>query len=159
MKAFHRIALFVFAALVMAASAIADTTTKSGLIIASSEMKWKPSARVAGVETADLIGSGAGASSGYYVYRVKFPPKFKMDAHSHPDERSYVVMSGTIYIGWGKKFDASLLKALPPGSYWVEPANVPHFLTTKDEAVVLHITGNGPTAVNYVDPAHAPKQK
>ncbi len=145
--------------LTICAGAQAEGPPKSSLTIAPAEMQWKPSARVPGVVTVDFIGSGAGAGTGQYVYRVKFPPQFKMQAHGHPDERTYVVMSGTIYIGWGEKFDEGKLKALPSGSYWVEPAHVLHFLTTKDEVAVLHITGTGPTAVNYVDPAHAPAKK
>ena len=159
MKTLLRLMWCLAVALVATTGAIADTATKSGITITPTEMQWKPSARVPGLETVDFIGSGAGASTGQYVYRVKFPPKFKTEAHGHPDERTYVVMSGTIYIGWGEKFDEGKLKVLPAGSYWVEPANVPHFLTTKDDAAVLHITGTGPTAVNYVDPAHAPTKK
>jgi hypothetical protein len=30
---------------------------------------------------------------------------------------------------------------------------------TKDDGAVIQIGGKGPTAVNYVDPAHAPKKK
>lgn len=139
--------------------ATADSGTKAGLTLTPAEMKWEPSARIPGLETADIVGTGAGKNPGPYVYRVKYPANFKLQAHGHPDERTYVVLGGTIYVGWGKKFDETKLKALPPGSYWVEPANIVHFLMTKDESVVLHITGTGPTAVNYADPAHESKKK
>ena len=72
--------------------------------------------------------------------------------------RSYTVLSGTWYIGFGEKFDESKLIALPPGSYYTEPANKPHFVLTK-EAVVVQIGGTGPTAVKFFDPAHEPKKK
>jgi quercetin dioxygenase-like cupin family protein len=157
MKAFHRMMLFACAALVAATGAIADTT-KSGLTIIPSGMQWKPSTRVAGLETADLIGSGAGNQPGTYTYRVKFPANFSMQAHSHPDERQYTILSGTWYVGFGEKADPAAMKALPPGSFYVEPANVPHFVATKGDGAVIQISGTGPTAVNYVDPAHAPKK-
>jgi quercetin dioxygenase-like cupin family protein len=122
-----------------------------------SELQWKPSPRVTGLETADMISNSN--TPGAYLYRVKFPPNFKMQAHGHPDERHYAVLSGTWYLGWGKKFDKSQLIALPAGSFYTEPANIPHFVMTRDDGAVIQVGGQGPTSVNYVDPAHAPKKK
>jgi quercetin dioxygenase-like cupin family protein len=122
-------------------------------------MQWKPSARVPGLETVDFIGSGAGSQPGTYTYRVKYPANFSMQAHSHPDERQYTIISGTWYIGFGEKYNPAGMQALPPGSFYVERVNVPHFVATKDDGAVIQISGTGPTAVNYVDPAHAPQKK
>jgi hypothetical protein len=47
---------------------------------------------------------------------------------------------------------------LPPGSFYTEPAGVPHFIATPDGDAVVQITGSGPTAVDYVDPSHGAKQ-
>jgi quercetin dioxygenase-like cupin family protein len=159
MKALNRMILCICAALAVSTGAIADTAAKSGLTITPSGMKWKPSARVPGLETVDLIGSGAGNQPGTYTYRVKFSANFSMQAHSHPDERQYTILSGTWYVGFGEKYDPAGMRALPPGSFYVEPANVPHYVATKGEPVVIQISGTGPTAVNYVDPAHAPSKK
>jgi quercetin dioxygenase-like cupin family protein len=151
--------LFLTTAFICATGvAAADPAATVGLMLTPDEIKWQPSTRVPGLETADLVGKGAGKEAGQYVYRVKYPPHFTLQAHTHPDPRTYVVISGTIKLGWGKKLDESKLKTLPAGSYWEEPANLGHFAVTGDEPVVLHITGTGPTAVNYVDPAHAPKK-
>jgi len=35
---------------------------------------------------------------------------------------------------------------------------VPHFIATPDGETVVHVTGKGPTAATFVDPAHAPKK-
>jgi hypothetical protein len=61
-------------------------------------------------------------------------------------------------VGYGEKFDPAGLKMLPAGSYYTEPSNVNHFSVTKDDGVVVQITGIGPTATHFVDPAHAPKK-
>ena len=159
MNAFNRMMMCLGITFVATTGVIADTATQSGLTITPSKMKWKPSARVAGLENLDLIGSGAGNQPGPYPYRVKLPANFKVQAHSHPDERQYTIISGTWYIGFGEKYDPAGMQALPPGSFYVEPVNVPHYVATKDEPVVLQVTGTGPTAVNYVDPAHAPPKK
>jgi hypothetical protein len=69
------------------------------------------------------------------------------------------VLSGTWHVRWGDTYDPAMPKALPPGSFYTEPAGVPHFVTTPDGNAVVQITGTGPTTVDYVDPAHAPKNE
>jgi len=48
---------------------------------------------------------------------------------------------------------------LPPGSFWTEPANINHFLMTKDELVFFQITGIGLSGTTFVDPAHDLRKK
>lgn len=145
----------VLATVGMAGAATAADSSAAGTTLTPDQLKWKPSPRVPGLEVADMIGDSA---KGAYTYRVKFPANFKMQAHSHPEDRSYTIISGTWYVGWGKKLDESALKPLPAGSFYTEPANVPHFIVTKGEPVVMQVTGSGATGVNFVDPAHAPKK-
>ena len=128
----------------------------SGRTITPPELQWKPSTRVQGLEQAAIIGDST--KPGPYIERVKFPPNFNNPPHAHPDERTYTIISGTWYVGWGNKFDETKLKALPPGSFYTEPANVPHFVVSKGEPVIVQISGTGPTATRFVDPAHAPKK-
>jgi quercetin dioxygenase-like cupin family protein len=118
-----------------------------------SQLTWKPG-RVPGVENAALLGSSK--TQGPYIERVRFPPNFVIQAHTHPDQRSYTILSGTWYIGYGDNFDETKLQSLPPGSFYVEPAGVNHFVATKDEPVVLQLTGMGPTATQFLDKAKAP---
>jgi quercetin dioxygenase-like cupin family protein len=89
---------------------------------------------------------------------VKFPKGRIVQAHSHPDDRTYTVLSGTWYIGWGDVYDSDKLIALPAGSFYTEPAGVPHFVSTPDGEAIVQITGTGPTAVDYVDQSHASKK-
>jgi mannose-6-phosphate isomerase-like protein (cupin superfamily) len=73
------------------------------------------------------------------------------EPHTHPDTRTYTVISGTWYVGFGTKYDESKLIALTAGSYYTEPAGVPHFILIKDEGVVVQITGTGPSRLIPVD--------
>jgi quercetin dioxygenase-like cupin family protein len=124
----------------------AGTTT-----VTPDKLTWKPG-RVPGVENADLVGDSG--KQGPYIQRAKFPANFKVQPHTHPEERTYTIISGTWYVGWGDKFDEAKLIALPAGSFYTEPANVPHFVATKGEPVVVQISGVGPTATKMLD---APK--
>ncbi len=47
--------------------------------------------------------------------------------HTHPEERTYTVIAGTWHIGLGDEFEPAKLKAFPAGSFYVLPANLPHF--------------------------------
>jgi quercetin dioxygenase-like cupin family protein len=78
-------------------------------------MKWEPNPRVPGFEEASVIRSGK--EPGPYVYRIKFPKRRIVQAHSHPDDRLYTVISGAWYIGWGTTYEESELTALPPRSF------------------------------------------
>jgi hypothetical protein len=137
-------------------TAMAGDVPKEAVLMTRDKFVFKPNPRVPGLERADMIGSDT--KPGPYLYRTKFPPNFKLEAHGHPDERRYTIVSGTWYVGWGKKFDASKLIALPAGSFYTEPANIPHFVMTKDDGAVIEISGTGPSSQIWVDPAHAPKK-
>jgi hypothetical protein len=54
------------------------------------------------------------------------------------------------------KFDETALKALPAGSFYTEPANVPHFVEVR-ESVTIQVSGTGPSGRNFVNPADSTK--
>jgi quercetin dioxygenase-like cupin family protein len=137
-------------------AAMSGDTPASGVMLPPDQMAWTDNPRVPGLGLAKVLGDAK--KPGSFVHRVKFPQGRIVQAHSHPDDRTYTVLSGTWYIGWGDEYDPDKLTALPAGSFYTEPAGVPHFIATPDGEAVVQVTGTGPTAVSYVDPAHAPKK-
>ena len=113
------------------------------------EVQWK-TGRVAGLERANLVGEPGKA--GPVTFRLRFPANYTLQAHTFPDNRTYTVLSGTWYLGWGEKLDEARLKALPAGSFYVLPANTAHFAATKGEPVVLQVTGTEPSAARFLKP-------
>jgi hypothetical protein len=114
------------------------------------------SSGVGGIETVVLKGDPNQA--GVYTIMLRVPAHTKIAAHSHRDDRVATVISGTWHIGFGEKFDEAKLKALPPGSFYTEPPSEAHFAETGDEAVVVQITGFGPSSTDYVDPTQDPRR-
>jgi pimeloyl-ACP methyl ester carboxylesterase/quercetin dioxygenase-like cupin family protein len=94
---------------------------------------------------------------GVYTIMLRVPPRTRIAAHSHRDDRVATVISGTWHIGYGDRFDESKLKALPPGSFYTEPPGETHFAETGDEAVEVQITGYGPSSTDYVDRTSDPR--
>ena len=80
------------------------------VFVTPDEMRFGPG-RVPGHEIAPLI--GASNTPGAYVERVRFPANAISQAHSHPEERTYTILSGTWYVGYGDTYDPARLKAWP----------------------------------------------
>jgi uncharacterized RmlC-like cupin family protein len=114
--------------------------------IASIAAASPPSAT--GVQMTNLIGDPA--KPGLYTVRVSIAAHTEARPHSHRDNRSVMVISGTWHMGYGTQFDAKTLKDLPPGSLYTEPAGQPHFAQTTDEPVVILVTGYGPSDTKFM---------
>lgn len=105
------------------------------------------------VQVVTLLGNPAEA--GPYTQMLRVAPHAAIAAHRHAGDRVATVISGTWHFGYGKRFDAAGLKTLTAGSVYTEPAGAAHFAQTGDEAVVVLITGVGPTDTVYEHPADA----
>lgn len=102
---------------------------------------------IAGIQTTILYGDPT--KPGPYTIEIRVPPHTRIAAHTHRDGRSAVVISGTWYFGYGAVADESGVKALPPGSFYTEATDDPHFAMTRAEPVVVYLTGSGPTDTRF----------
>lgn len=93
---------------------------------------------------------GAADKAGLYQQRVRMPAGAKIQPHTHPDERISVVLEGTIYVGFGEKFNESNVVAIPTGAVYVAPAGVPHYVWAKDGPAVYQEGGMGPTGTAFI---------
>lgn len=117
-------------------------------VVPPAEMRYVPDAAHAGYETAVVVGDPT--KPGVYTVHTKLPASITIVPHTHGEKwRVATVLSGTLYYAQGAMFDEQKLRALPPGSVIVEPANVPHFARTEGP-VLLHITGEGPASTTAV---------
>jgi len=138
-------------AVVVASIAVAQNGTPEVVALTPDEMKWRSQGVLAapGLEQANLVGDPA--KSGPYTIRLRFPKGYRIPPHTHPDAREVTILSGTFATGYGERFDPANLKILPTGSFYTEPANVPHYIEIKDD-VVLQVSGIGPSGRKYVNP-------
>ena len=144
------------AGVTLGALAVAQTGAPGVVAMAPGEMKWTTQGGLAapGMEQLNLVGDPA--KPGPYTLRLKFPKGFKIMPHMHPDSREVTILSGTFATGYGEKFDAANLKILPAGSFYSEPADIPHYIEIKED-VVLQVSGMGPSNRRFVNSPDDPK--
>lgn len=93
---------------------------------------------------------GAAEKAALYQQRVRMPAGAKIQPHTHPDERISVVLEGTIYVGFGDKFDESSVVAIPTGAVYVAPAGKSHYIWAKDGPALYQEGGMGPTGTKFM---------
>lgn len=139
-----RIRLTTAAALVvlpLVLSAQTSTPVIPRLQMQPDQLKWGGGG--GGIQTAIVVGDPT--RPGIYVQRLRFAKGTRIAPHLHPDERVAVVLSGSMYFGYGDAFDEASLVHMVPGSTWTEPPKTAHFAWAKDEDVVIQVTGIGPS--------------
>ena len=151
-------------ALVMVLASVAQAAAVEQIRLTPSEITGKEAvgagagtSGVAGIHTTVLLGDPT--KPGLYTIRLSIPANTSIQAHTHRDNRSAIVMSGTWHFGYGSVANAAATKPLPPGSFYTEPGGVAHFALTRAEAVVVYITGFGPTDTVYLNTANDPRDK
>jgi len=149
--------------LIIAGAAVAQDAHPAQQRLAPKEIQWPASAPVAGTSNVagiqTVVVKGDPTRAGLYTLMLTVPPNVKIQAHSHGDDRTAVVVSGTWYFGYGREFNETALKELPAGSFYTEPPKVEHFAMTKSQGATIEITGYGPSSTVYVDPKNDPTKK
>lgn len=128
-------------------------TPGGALPVASIELDKMPWKKIPSISAAQEFATIVGdrAKSGLYIQLVRWPPHAVLKAHSHPDDRYVMVLSGTFYHGVGEKYDEKKLEARPAGTFFTEPKGVRHFGMTKDQGTVLYFVGTGPSTTDNLE--------
>jgi quercetin dioxygenase-like cupin family protein len=142
-----------------AAVAVAQESKQSPpahVMLTGPQMVWGEAPPALPMGAKIVVVSGDPGQAGLFTLRLKFPPGYKIAAHTHPTDEHVTVIAGVLSLGMGDAYDAKALHALPAGSYAIMPAQMRHFAYTKAGATVqLH--GMGPFVLNYVNPADDPR--
>jgi mannose-6-phosphate isomerase-like protein (cupin superfamily) len=117
------------------------------LAISSNLVKWNP--LNANVSISVLSGS-PDIEGAPFVMRLKLVGGTRVPPHWHPVDEHLTVVSGTLHMGIGKRFNESLATAMAAGTYCTMPKSVPHYGWVTGETVV-QIHGTGPFKTYPVD--------
>ena len=116
--------------------------------IAPEDIVWVKNA--AGTnEQAILFGDPTKA--GPYVIRLRWLPGNMSRPHFHPNDRFFIVISGTWWLGTGTTFDPDSTVPVKPGTYVIHKAGEAHYDGAKDEEAVIQVWGMGPATTTAAE--------
>ena len=111
----------------------------------------------AGAKLAVLEGDPM-AASGDYTIRLMLPAGYKIAPHWHPLRENVTVLSGTLKVGMGDKFEQDKMMSFAQGSFaYLDPSM--HHYAMADGETVIQIHGMSPVQFNYINPADDPAKK
>src|SRR5262245_59916097 len=90
---------------------------KDHVVVTPDGIKWvdAPPALPPGAKIPMLEGDPS--KEGPFVMRAKMPDGYKIMPNTHSKDERVTVLSGTLHMGMGEKFDEKATKAMTPGSY------------------------------------------
>ena len=120
------------------------------------EITWSdgPASLPGGARVAVLEGNPT--AEGPFTMRLKLPKGYKIQPHWHPAVEHVTVISGTLNLGMGDKFNDSAGRALPANSFAFMTPGMRHFAWVQEDTVI-QVHGIGPWKINYVNPADDPR--
>lgn len=121
------------------------------------DLKWQDVASLPSGAKVAVI-EGRMDRAGPITARLKLPANYRIPPHRHPGLERVTVLSGTVNIGMGEKFDAGATTPMKAGTVLLMSAGMPHFVWTKEETI-FQLNVEGPWGVAYVDPADDPRKK
>ncbi len=143
--------------LVLVVGVMPGLAQQSHVLMTPDTLKWVNPPTFPGAKLA--IVQGDPGKEGLFVYRVKFPPNYKIAPHFHKAGENVTVLSGVFHIGMGEVFDQKAGKEMPVGSFVAIPATHRHFAWAGAEETLVQVHGVGPTDITFVNAADDPRKK
>ena len=148
-----------------AAAAKSDAGMSHVKAFTPDQIKWgpAPNALPAGAQIAVLEGDPM--KPGPFTIRLKFPNNYKIPPHSHSRTEHVTIISGSMHVGMGDKFDEAAMTtfgtgsfaAIEPGQHHYAMAKNDMMFKGKDTTIQLH--GEGPWEIHYVNASDDPRNK
>lgn len=120
------------------------------------DVTWGPAPPFLPPGAQAAILEGDPSQAGPFTIRLSMPDGYKIPAHNHPTIEHVTVLSGEFHLGMGDKLDTASGKTLPAGSFGYLPARMNHYAWANG-ATVVQVHGEGPFAIDYVNPADDPR--
>jgi quercetin dioxygenase-like cupin family protein len=128
------------------------------IVLAPAEMKFVPSPPFFPPGMTQAFLSGDPTRPGLFTARARMPAGYRIPPHWHPGVEQLTVISGSMSVGMGDRFDEKTMRTLPAGGYAVMPAQMRHYVKAETD-VVVEVHGVGPFAITYVNAADDPQKK
>jgi quercetin dioxygenase-like cupin family protein len=147
--------LTLVTAVALAATPTLATADTAHVMLTPDAIKWGDAPAILPAGTKIAVLTGDPFKPGLYVLRLKLAANSKIAPHTHPVEEHVTVLSGNFAAGMGDKIGKT--SSFPGGSFLTMPAKMAHYVVLKEETIV-EISGIGPFALTYVNPADDPSK-
>jgi hypothetical protein len=137
----RRVATVLLPLAVAAQAQAAELDPRSVEFQTPNDIRW---VRNAAGTTEQAVLFGDPSKPGPYVIRIKWLAGNFSKPHFHNNDRFFVVISGTWWVGTGDKFDPDGTVPVPAGSYVLHKGGQVHFDGAKNEEAVIQVSGIGP---------------
>ena len=117
------------------------------------QIQWRDNP--AGNRTAVLQGDPS--KPGPYAVLLTWLPGKMSRPHFHPNDRFFIVVSGTWWVGNGPNFDPEATVPMPAGSHVIHYAKGVHYDGAKNDPATILVWGEGPaTTTPFKSAAETP---
>ena len=125
----------------------------------SDDIKWEPMPEMLvqgdGAQFALISGD---MKTGPWVIRFKFPAGYAVQPHTHDEIENVTVLSGTVNMGMGAKFDKATTTPISAGGFFSMPGNHAHYVYFT-EPTTVQVHSSSPGTFHYINPADDPSKK
>jgi quercetin dioxygenase-like cupin family protein len=132
--------------------------TRTATVILPGAIKWGPAPAMLPAGATAAVIEGNPSKPQPFTMRLRMPDGYKIPPHFHPAMEHVTVISGTLKVGMGDRFDEGQMNALPTGSFAAIPPRMRHYAMANGETV-LQLHGVGPWSLAYVNKADDPRTK
>jgi hypothetical protein len=150
---------FLAVTFVLALTALVPQPSHAQNVFTPDQIKWGPAPPFipAGAQLAVLEGNPM-APSGDYTIRLKMPDGYRIAPHTHPLRGNVSVISGTLKVGMGDKYEESKMMSFGGGSFAYLDPSMHHYAGAFGETII-QIHGQSPVKFTYINPADDPSAK
>jgi quercetin dioxygenase-like cupin family protein len=132
--------------------------TQKATIVLPDAIVWGPApAALPPGATASVL-EGDPTKPQVFTMRLRLPDGYKIPPHLHAAMEHVTVVSGTLKVGMGDRFDEGQMTTLPAGAFGAIPPKMHHFALAQGETV-LQLHGTGPWGITYLNKTDDPRTK
>jgi hypothetical protein len=113
------------------------------------DMQWTDTSSVLAKGTKYCVLYGDIKKSAPFAIRIQLPPNLVIKTHYHPNDEVVTVLDGSLSVGFGDRTPSSETKTFTANSFYVNAANVEHFVVVGSEGVTIQINAIGPWITTF----------
>lgn len=121
-------------------------------------LNWGPAPAVFPTGARMAVLQGDPSKAAIYTVRLDMPSGYRIAPHWHPTDEYVTVIQGTFQVGMGDRIEPAKVMTLPTGGFVAALATQHHYAIAKGRTIV-QVSGMGPFALTYVNPADDPSKK